>query len=188
MALLNAADALFIGSTPVDRVYLGAVQVWPPSGGTVRFGNETLPPGDDVDLNGESGRIFLTRFTVPESGALQFISIYSNSVSDLGFVKGLCYADNGGVPGTLIAVGAEVNTVAAGVYYPSACAGEALTGGTEVWIGGIHKDFHSVMRANNSTGTGWAQFGDSNYASTENPLVSGFAIGYNIAVFAELST
>lgn len=29
MALLNAADALFLGAQAVDRAYLGAVQVWP---------------------------------------------------------------------------------------------------------------------------------------------------------------
>jgi hypothetical protein len=160
-----------------------------PSGGTqVRFGNETLPPFDDVDLNGEDGRIFLTRFLVPSSGTLDFISIYSNSVSSAGLVKGVCYADNAGVPGALIAVGAEVNTSAPGAYYQSACAGEALTGGEYVWIGAVHKDFHSVMRANNSSGTGWAQFGNSNYAAPEDPLLSGFAIGYDIGVFAEYTT
>jgi hypothetical protein len=30
MALLNQANAIYIGSTLVDRVYLGTTQVWPP--------------------------------------------------------------------------------------------------------------------------------------------------------------
>lgn len=29
MTLLNTADAIFLGSSTVDKVYLGDVQVWP---------------------------------------------------------------------------------------------------------------------------------------------------------------
>jgi hypothetical protein len=191
MALLNTADAIRLGAAVVDRVYLGANQVWPPAGGggtQVRFGNETLPPFDDVDLNGEDGRVFLTRFQAPASGTLDFISIYSNSASALGVIKGICYADAAGVPGALVAVGAEVNTVAPGAYYPSACAGQAIVGGNWYWLGGLHKDFHSVMRANNSSGDGWAHFGSIGYATPQDPLVSGFSIGYDIGVFAEITT
>lgn len=33
MTVLNLADALYLGSTPIDKIYLGAALVWVLSGG-----------------------------------------------------------------------------------------------------------------------------------------------------------
>lgn len=161
-----------------------------PGGGgpPARFGNETLPGGSTTNLPGSDGRIYLTKFTSPASaGTLDYISVYS-PVSGVGMVKGVLYADNGGVPGALLAVGAPVNTATIG-WHISTCAGEAIAASTPYWLGSIHLDFQSASFCSASNGVdGWAQFGDSNYASPENPLLSGFAIDYDVAVFCEYTT
>jgi len=62
MSLLNAADKLYVGSTPVDRVYAGANLAWeaggvepPVTGPDARLITSFTPGGDRNDFTGQVG-------------------------------------------------------------------------------------------------------------------------------------
>ena len=161
-----------------DPAYSAPVTVEEP---TARLGNEN-PAFADTTLPGSDGRAFMTRFELTEAGTLDHVAIYSVSTG-AGLVKGLVYADSAGEPGAMVAVGTAVPVVENG-WCVSVCADQALTPGF-YWIGAITEDFLSNMRANASTGTGWAQFGDSNFASPPNPWSGGSSSAYDVIAYIE---
>ena len=133
MALLNTADALYLGTQPVDRVYLGPNEVW-----------SAAPPFDPVSLfaNGEAGAVidpsdFSTMFqdsagTIPVTSVGQPVGLIKNRVGDFAHFAqntttkrpilrqdgGLYYLDFDGVDdwmalGSSYAMGLEVTAAAA---------------------------------------------------------------------------
>lgn len=160
----------------------------PGGGGTpIRFGyDEVLPTGSTTNLPGNTGRAYFTKFTLPTGGTVNHVGFYS-PVSGSGLVKGLIYEDNAGSPGALVAVGAQVTTSTVG-WHQSACAGEPITAG-DYWLGCIHFDFQSATFCSASNGVdGWAQFGDSGYATPPDPWSGGSAADYDCAIYAEVLT
>jgi hypothetical protein len=57
MALINTADKIFVGATPVDKVYAGANLVWEPepAGPTASLVTSYTPGTDRNDFTGEVG-------------------------------------------------------------------------------------------------------------------------------------
>jgi hypothetical protein len=59
MTLLNDADAIYVGSTPVDKVYAGSNLVWEPSGGgeatTMKLMTSFTPGTVRSDFQGQAG-------------------------------------------------------------------------------------------------------------------------------------
>lgn len=84
--------------------------------------------------------------------------------------RAICYADSGGAPGALIAVGAQVavSGSAAAAWYESLFTSCPVTPGAEVWIGewndasAINKYYYDVVTAE--------RYGNAQtYAATGNP-------------------
>ncbi len=167
----------------------GAGFAWPagdpPGGGEVRtFGNNN-GGATDTPLPGNTGRAFMSRFQLTEAGTLNHVAVYS-SVNSAGLIRGLVYADSAGSPGARVAVGAPV-AVFQNAFAVSACSGQALSPGW-YWIGAITEDYQSNVMCQSTGGTGWAQWGDSNYASPPNPWSGGGAADYLVAAYAEYTT
>ena len=117
------------------------------------FGRNTIV-GSDTLLPGGTGRAFMTRFALAEAGTVNHIAIYSTSTGG-GRVRGAIYADNGGQPGALVALGVPVNVIQ-NAWVNSICAGQALAPGN-YWLVVITEDFTSSAWADDIGGVGWAQ-------------------------------
>lgn len=98
MALLNIADAIYLGDRSVDRVYVGAQRVWPPWSGMVYVG-----PQLSTQRGSTSGRRpIVTKIVLPTDGEIvEFVAERSSTSQEF---KIILYADDGGVPGELVYV------------------------------------------------------------------------------------
>ncbi len=177
--------AIYMGPTEVVRAYQGEELIFgTPDGPPVsaRIGNEN-PAIGDTSLPGNTGRAFMTKFSLPVAGTLNFVGLYSTSTGN-GLVKGLVYRDSGGAPGALVAVCGPVNTVE-NAFVQSPGANQVLTPG-DYWVGLITQDYLANIWAASSGGIGWAQWGDSNYDSPPNPWGgAGGAADYNVIAFLD---
>lgn len=147
------------------------------------FGRNTIV-GSDTTLPGGTGRVFMSRYELTEAGTLNHVGIYSLATGG-GLVRGVVYADNGGQPGALVAVGAPV-AVVANSWVQSAMVGQTLPPGL-YWIGAITQDFLSSLYADDIGGISWAQWGDANFNSPPNPWTGGGSATYLVSAYADYS-
>lgn len=135
MALLNIADAIYLGDRTVDRVYVGTKRVWP----------STLDP-DPVyvgpQVGTSRGSVFLrrpivTKVMLPTDGEIVEI-VADRSASSQEF-KLLLYADNGGVPGDLV----YVSDALSGEFYSLPVSITATAG--SYWLGVVSASNSNVF-------------------------------------------
>ena len=104
MALLNIADAIYLGDRSVNRVYVGAQKVWP--------GLETVYVGPQLGtLNSviTGRRPYVFKITLPTDG--EIVEIVADRPSGASEFKIILYSDNGGVPDKLGYVSDELDGV-----------------------------------------------------------------------------
>lgn len=137
MPLLNTADALYLGANAVDRVYLGATQVWPtgaPDVGTV--GDTGANGGGNWPTSADRG--VFAPFVLAHTATLTAFNMRTRAPSSAGNrYKGVMYAADGasGRPGTLLAVTAASAAIGAGVQLITIPAGGEVIAPQTVWIG-----------------------------------------------------
>lgn len=133
MALLNAADAIYLGDKPVNRIYVGAQRVWPELM-TVYIGPQVGTQNGVAIVR----RPIVTKLTLPTDG--EIVEIVADRSSSSTEFKLILYADNGGVPGDLI----YVSEALSGAFTSLPVSIPATAG--SYWLG-------VVSSANNSTFT-----------------------------------
>lgn len=142
-----------------------------------------------TSLPGGEGRCFASKFVHTEAGNLNYIGIYSTSTGN-GLVKGVIYADNGGVPGALVAVGSAVAVVSNG-WVQSLLSGQPLPPGT-YWVGAVTQDWNSNLHADSNVpgDTGVAKWGgtSADYDSPPSPWPSPGLAPYLLSIFVDYST
>lgn len=152
MPLLNAADAIYLGDRAVDRVYLGAVQVWPAIGGggeEVRFGREatgsdTFPLSDDRAL--ASPFVLGTSIASLSSIVGLFSAASTAGASGRAFIA----TDAAGAPGSILAISASVAIPAGGGWVTFPVTHGTLAAGT-YWLGIVGSEFQASW--SHATGT-----------------------------------
>ena len=83
-----------------------------------------------------ANQLALIPVTAEQAANLSSIGVYPSSSSGTAKFKGVLYSDNAGAPGSLIAVGTEViGCTASTVLTLPFSAAQALTAGTQYWIG-----------------------------------------------------
>lgn len=157
MALLNIADAIYLGDKPVDRVYVGAQRVWP--------GTQTVYLGPQVGTGTSmaiSRRPVVTKLTLPTDG--EIVEIVADRSAATAEFKLILYVDNGGVPGDLVYVSEALSGA-----FTSLPVSIPVTAGS-YWLG--------VVSANNISaftplvhepGNEYAQGGPSSWPSWSAP-------------------
>ena len=96
--------------------------------------------------------LFLRPFTPAVDGALNGVSCIPEASSVGANYKAVLYADSAGAPGALIATGAQTTGAAAGAVLSSLFgSGQALTGGTQYWLGFITDTSVALWLADTST-------------------------------------
>lgn len=163
MALLNTADALHLGTQPVERVYLGSNEVW-----------SALPPFDPVSLfkNGEIGSVidpsdFSTMFqdsagTIPvtavgqpvgrivaKAGGGSFIQATTTQRPIIREGAGLYYLDFDGVDDGMVVQGLPSSfgtalTAAVGVLHETYVPGRTTGAYLGYYIGGARSVFWAI--------------------------------------------
>lgn len=139
MTKLNDANAIRLGTSTVNRIYVGSNLVWPAA--TLGFfGTKLTNGGGNWGTNPD--RAMLDRFNIPRNGTLKRLFIYLLAANTNNHqVKGLIYTDNAGVPGTLVAVGSAANTVGiSNAYLQSNFSDVPITAGN-YWIGAVSNNF-----------------------------------------------
>ena len=139
------------------------------------FGYNTK--GTDSDNDGTYG-ITMGKFLMSGAGtASKFTIALWETMSVAGsHVKPLCYkADGaGGIPSTLIAVGAEITVPSASDTWFDSIASFSLLDGIYYWLGYVCDNAggaHVDMRATTTGGTaGWADADATFYATPANPI------------------
>lgn len=142
MPLLNTADAIYIGATPVDRVYVGSTQVWP----------DEAPVEYIIGDNGSNGagnwptsenRALFAPFVVASTATLVSFNMRTRSGGSGGYrFKGVVYAADGagaaigGIarPGTRLAVTAASGIIPSGAQLITIPISGVITPQT-IWIG-----------------------------------------------------
>lgn len=98
MALLNIADAIYLGDRSVDRVYVGAQKVWPPGPASVYLGPQVGTTNGTLTVR----RPIVTKITLPTDGEIvEIVAERSDSPQEFKIVL---YADNSGVPDEMVYV------------------------------------------------------------------------------------
>lgn len=132
MALLNIADAIYLGNRSVDRVYVGAQKVWPQL--------ETVYVGPQVGTGSSIAvlrRPIVTKLTLPTDGEIVEI-VADRSATSVEF-KLLLYADNGGVPDDLIYVSSAMSGA-----FTSLPVSIPVTAGS-YWLGAVTSSNNSAF-------------------------------------------
>lgn len=138
MPLLNSAAAIYLGDRAVDRVYRGSVQVWPPSAPDLVedwFGTKLTNGGGNWGLS--ANRAMLDRFTLTHNAQLTglFVWILAGAQAG-GHIKGIICADNAGLPGAVLVMGAAAAVPAGGPFYVESPMSGNLPPG-DYWIGAV---------------------------------------------------
>lgn len=170
MALLNAADAIYLGDKPVDRVYVGAQRVWPSTPDTA-----PVYVGPQVGTTrgvATTRRPIVTKIALPTDG--EIVEIVADRSSGSQEIKLLLYADNGGVPGELV----YVSDALSGEFY-SLPVSIAATAGS-YWLGMVSNSNVTQFTALvNEPGMEFAQGDVSSWPTWSDPNPTEWEGGVN---------
>ena len=133
-----------------------------------------------------ANRLFLIKYTAQVSGTATAINTVPNTASATAKLKGVIYADSGGVPGSLLSSGTEVvgTTSNAQLTLPLVTP-QALTAGVDYWVGYI-TDTSIAMNRYDSSAAGFqaANTYTSGAPSTAPSMTSGAG---TISIWATLT-
>lgn len=118
---------------------------------------------------GSADRSWMSKFTANGSGTVTQINVRFHSTSAAGdSFKGLIYAADGpgGIPGTLLGVGAATSIPAGGGDLASTGLSVSITNGVDYWLGGVTNGFSGVFEDDLSG----AVYSRSENSATPNPM------------------
>jgi hypothetical protein len=116
--------------------------------------------------------LFLRTFTPAVACVLNSVACVTNLTNGAAKYKATLYADSAGLPGSLLATGAEtVGVIANSTLLSAFSSGQTLTASTAYWIGFITDTTTTVWKSDNNN-LGWSK--TNTYASgPPNPAGSG---------------
>lgn len=144
-------------------------------GGTSNFGSTQV--GISTQNSG-TDRVWMSKFTLPESAMLQQLVVYCAANSQTSTVRGIVYADAAGTPTTLLGSSSVVNvssTQSSWVPLPFA-APVTLAPGT-YWIG---TQTSNAIKISYQSATGASRFNSDLFADGADTTYAGGATTYTM--------